>query len=41
MALEQEYLQRIANASAFAVTGDRLQLSLSDGSGMAFQAEKR
>jgi heat shock protein HslJ len=39
--LEQEYLERIANASAFAVTGDRLQLSLSDGSGMAFQAEKR
>ena len=41
MELEQEYLQRIANASAFTVTGDRLQLSLSDGSGMAFQAQKR
>ena len=41
MALEQEYLQRIANASAFTVTDDRLQLSLSDGSGMAFHAEKR
>ena len=41
MALEQEYLERIATASAFTVTGDRLQLSLSDGSGMAFQAEKR
>jgi heat shock protein HslJ len=41
MELEQEYLERIATASAFTVTGDRLQLSLSDGSGMAFQAEKR
>lgn len=38
MALEQEYLERIARASAFAVTGDRLELSLSDGSGMAFRA---
>jgi heat shock protein HslJ len=41
MELEQEYLERIANASAFTVTGDRLQLSLSDGSGMAFDAENR
>ena len=39
--LEQEYLERIANASAFTVTDDRLQLSLSDGSGMAFRPEKR
>jgi heat shock protein HslJ len=36
--LELEYLQRIAQASAFAITGQRLDLSLSDGSGMAFQA---
>jgi heat shock protein HslJ len=41
MALEQEYLERIARASAFTVTRDRLQLSLSDGSGMAFHAERR
>ena len=41
MALEQEYLERIARASAFAVTDDRLELSLSDGSGMAFRAEGR
>jgi len=40
MALEQEYLERIAGASAFAVSGDRLDLSLSDGSGMAFQAAR-
>ncbi|MGH6896964.1 MAG: META domain-containing protein [Geminicoccaceae bacterium] len=39
MALEQEYLERIARASAFVVTDDRLELSLSDGSGMAFRAE--
>jgi heat shock protein HslJ len=39
--LEQEYLERIANASAFTVTNDHLQLSLSDGSGMAFRPEKR
>jgi heat shock protein HslJ len=38
--LEQEYLQRIATTTAFAVTGDRLNLSLSDGSGMAFQAKR-
>jgi heat shock protein HslJ len=41
MKLEQEYLERIAKASAFTVTDDRLDLSLSDGSGMAFQSEKR
>jgi heat shock protein HslJ len=41
MALEQEYLERIAKASAFTVTDDRLQLSLSDGSGMAFRAGNR
>jgi heat shock protein HslJ len=41
MALEQEYLERIARASAFTVTGDRLDLSLSDGSGMEFHAERR
>ena len=38
MALEQEYLERLARTSAFAVTGDRLELSLADGSGMAFRA---
>jgi heat shock protein HslJ len=41
MALEQEYLERIARAGAFVVTDDRLELSLSDGSGMAFRAEGR
>jgi heat shock protein HslJ len=41
MKLEQEYLERIAKASAFAVTDDRLQLSLSDGSGMAFRKAGR
>jgi heat shock protein HslJ len=41
MALEQEYLERIAGTTAFAVTGDRLELSLSDGSGMEFRAESR
>jgi heat shock protein HslJ len=41
MELEQEFLQRIASASAFTVTDDHLQLSLSDGSGMAFQSERR
>jgi heat shock protein HslJ len=41
MALEQEYLERIASASTFTVTGDRLDLSLSDGSGMEFRAEGR
>jgi heat shock protein HslJ len=41
MALEQEYLRRIATASAFTVADDRLELSLTDGSGMAFQAEGR
>ena len=37
MALEREYLERIARASAFVVADDRLELSLSDGSGMAFR----
>jgi heat shock protein HslJ len=41
MELEREYLERIAKASAFTVTDDRLELSLSDGSGMAFHAENR
>jgi heat shock protein HslJ len=40
-ALEQEYLQRIAAATAFAVSNDRLELSLSDGSGMEFRTEGR
>jgi len=39
MALEQEYLERIAGTTAFALTGDRLELSLSDGSGMEFRAQ--
>jgi hypothetical protein len=38
MELEQEFLERIARASDFVVTDDRLELSLSDGSGMAFRA---
>jgi heat shock protein HslJ len=38
MTLEQEYLERIARASAFAISGDRLDVSLADGSGMAFRA---
>jgi len=38
MDLEQEYLTRIAKASAFAVTPGRLELSLSDGSGMEFRS---
>ena len=41
MALEREYLERIARASAFVVTDDRLELSLSDGSGMAFRKAER
>jgi heat shock protein HslJ len=41
MELEQEYLERIASTNAFAVTDDRLELSLSDGSGMEFRAERR
>jgi heat shock protein HslJ len=40
-ALEQEYLERIATASAFTVTDERLELSLSDGGGMEFRAERR
>jgi heat shock protein HslJ len=39
-ALEQEFLERIAKARAFELTGDRLELSLSDGSGMAFRATR-
>lgn len=38
MALEQEYLTRIAGATAFAIAEDRLDLSLADGSGVAFRA---
>jgi len=38
MELEQEYLERIARASAFAVTAERLDVSLADGSGIAFRA---
>jgi heat shock protein HslJ len=38
MELEQEYLTRIAKASAFVVTPGRLELSLSDGSGMEFRS---
>jgi heat shock protein HslJ len=38
MALEREYLERIARARAFVVTDDRLELSLADSSGMAFKA---
>jgi heat shock protein HslJ len=41
MALEAEYLERIARASAFEVTDDRLELSLTDGSGMAFRRAGR
>jgi heat shock protein HslJ len=38
MELEREYLERIAQARAFVVTADRLELSLADGSGMEFRA---
>jgi heat shock protein HslJ len=41
MALEREYLERIARASAFVVTDDRLELSMADGSGMAFRTAGR
>ena len=41
MELEREYLERVAQATAFVVTGDRLELSLADGSGMAFHAARR
>jgi heat shock protein HslJ len=41
MALEREYLERIARATAFVVADDRLELSLSDGSGMAFRKAGR
>ncbi len=37
MELEQEYLMRIAGATAFTVAASRLDLTLSDGSGMAFR----
>jgi heat shock protein HslJ len=40
MALEREYLERLARVTTFVVTGDRLELSLADGSGMAFRAER-
>jgi heat shock protein HslJ len=38
MALEQEYLARLPGASSFALSGDRLDLSLADGSGVEFRA---
>jgi heat shock protein HslJ len=41
MALEREYLERIARATAFVVRDDGLELSLSDGSGMAFRNADR
>ena len=41
MELEREYLERLPKATAFAVTADRLELSLADGSGMAFRAAGR
>lgn len=41
MALEREYLERIARASTFVVRHDGLELSLSDGSGMAFRKAGR
>jgi heat shock protein HslJ len=41
MELEQEYLRRIAGATTFVVTADRLELSLADGGGMAFERAAR
>jgi len=41
MELEQEYLRRIAAATAFVVTPGRLELSLADGGGMAFEPAAR
>jgi heat shock protein HslJ len=41
MELEREYLERIANATTFAVSAHRLELSLADGSGMEFRAAGR
>jgi heat shock protein HslJ len=41
MELEREYLERLPKATAFVVTGDRLELSLADGSGMEFRAAER
>jgi heat shock protein HslJ len=38
MALEQEYLTRVAKAASFAVTPSRLALSLTDGSGIEFRS---
>lgn len=38
MALEREYLTRIAGASAVAIAGDRLDLSLADGGGAEIRA---
>jgi heat shock protein HslJ len=40
MALEQEYLERVARTTAFELSADRLELSLADGSGMEFRAER-
>jgi heat shock protein HslJ len=40
MALEQEYLERVAQTTAFELSADRLELSLADGSGMAFRSEQ-
>jgi heat shock protein HslJ len=40
MALEQEYLERVAQTTAFELGADRLELSLADGSGMAFRPER-
>lgn len=41
MELEQEYLERITGVTAFVVADGRLDLSLADGSGMAFRAADR
>lgn len=41
MALEQEFLERITGATSFVITDDHLDLSLADGSGMAFRAGPR
>jgi heat shock protein HslJ len=40
MALEQEYLERVAQTTAFELSADRLELSLADGSGVEFRAER-
>lgn len=41
MALEREYLERLGRADAFVISDDSLELSLSDGSGMAFRKAGR